>query len=124
MPREICFVVFDCEEIAEALRQFLTMRREIGSIDRVMVNAIGSAPELAVDLSIMRGTARSKRVVRGPQLAAAMIMYCMKLKIPLPHKTQKFLKPIAGGIALSFGYGTGPAAFDLVLNQEQEPLPV
>lgn len=118
MPREIRMIIFDRDEIAAALLEFLISRNEISDLDHLSVAAISEHGATAAEVGITRGTARSSRAVKGPQLAAAMIMYCIRRRIPLPHKTDKFLKPVASGVALSFAQGIGSEDFDLILRDQ------
>lgn len=97
-----------------ALRDFLINRREIFSLDGIEVVRLTSSLEVGVVL--MRGTARSKRAIRSSELAAAMIAFCLKQRIPLPHKADKSLRRAGDGVALSFSQGIGAAEFDLVLH--------
>jgi hypothetical protein len=118
VPREIRMIIFDRDEIATALLEFMTGSNEIGECDELSVAAISEHGTTAVEASIGRGAERSTRAVTGSRLAAAMIMYCIRRRIPLPHKTDKFLKPVASGLALSFTHGIGADDFDLVLRDQ------
>ena len=116
MPREVRLIIFELEEVASAIREYMISRREIGPLDQVTVEAIRPGDEIFVNVLVWRGTARSERSVAGAQVAAAMIMYCLRRRIPLPHKTRKFLKPVGSALALSFSQGIALRDFDLVLH--------
>lgn len=120
MPREIRVIVFDRFEVAAALRDFLVVRREIEPVDQVEVVEIWPAAGVSVNVTILRGTARSRRLLRGPKVAAAMILFCLKHQIPVPHKAHKSLWPLDDGLVLSFSRGIGPREFEVVLKPAEE----
>lgn len=118
VPRELRLVVFDRHEVAASLRDVLISRRQIEAVDQIEIIEITPDPAPAVSIVVIRGTARTKHLLRGPLLAAAMISFCLRQRIPLPHRTAKSLRVMDDGLALSFSQGIDPNDFDLILRRK------
>lgn len=86
MPGEIRLVIFNDVEVAIALTEFRKRRREPLPSSLDVTVTIRDKPRIMVTLAIVPEGKKMPLEFKfeGEELAAALIMYCIDRKIPLP----------------------------------------
>jgi len=98
MPKELRQIMFGEAEVVSAITEYhrhraLTMPR--GTVTRCEILA---EPALSATLFIEAdGTATREVSIGTETLAAALILYCIHRKIPLPVDSEKGLRKLPGG---------------------------
>ena len=105
-------IIFSNEALKDAVRVFRTAypgRVPYGQIVRAW--AVGE-PEVSVQVEIEPPGARRFQTIRlaKPEIAAAIILYCRRNRIPLPRTSDKFLDMEAGCLTLVMTKQFHPAA--------------
>ena len=103
MPLEYRQIVFTSTEVLLAIREHRKrMRTPLppGSITRF---EIGGEPAVGADLEIADDKTTSRQVIRveGEALAAALILYCIDHRIPMPIDAAKRIAVTDKGLTLS-----------------------
>lgn len=119
MPREVRVIVFDRHEIGVALYDYLVRRREISDEDRVAVREIAERHRLTVTVELSSNRGKRVETVETPRVAAALMNYCIKRKIPLPRDTDKALRHVTSGIAFTFNSGIRPEDVEFVFHERE-----
>lgn len=103
MPGEIRLIIFDRIEVLNALTEYRKRRgKPLPSSDPVEVT-IRDKPKILVTLAIVPEGKQApiEFVFEGEELAAALIMYCIRRKIPLPATgVSKSIQLVGDSIAL------------------------
>ncbi len=103
MPGEIRYIIFNDVEVLSALAEYRRQRNEpLPSSDDVEVT-IRDKPKILVTLAIVpKGKQLPIELVfEGVELAAALIMFCIDRKIPIPATgVSKTIELVGGSIAL------------------------
>lgn len=102
MPREIRNIIFSTNEVLFAVkdcRQRLNDGLPPGSI---IDCKILDEPEIGAEIEIACEPDGRKRIIaiEGQELTAAMILFCVNLRIPLPAHAIKILQLIDGELGL------------------------
>ena len=86
MPAEIRLIIFNEVEVVTALTEFRKRRREPLPSSQDVAVTLRDKPRILVTLAIVpEGKKMPLEIVfEGEELAAALIMYCIDRKIPLP----------------------------------------
>jgi len=103
MPGEVRLVIFNDVEVLNALTEYRKRRREPlpSSVDVEVT--IRDKPRILVTLAIVPEGKRMplEFVFEGEELAAALIMYCIGRKIPLPATgAAKTIRLVGDSVAL------------------------
>ena len=103
MPGEIRLIIFHDAEVLTALTEFRKRRKEpLPSSQEVEVTIRGK-PRIMVTLAIVPGGKKMplEFIFEGEELAAALIMYCIDRKIPLPATgVSKTIRLVGDSVAL------------------------
>jgi hypothetical protein len=108
MPTEMRYIVFTPNEILRSITQYSQRRREPLPRGTVTNLKIEEQPEIRVVLSITGDTKTVADTVifQGAELAAALVMYCIEHKIPLPATgARKTLRMIDHQLGLEVSMG-------------------
>ena len=101
MPSELRQIIFSNDEAVTAIQQLYQRSNRsfpAGHIARVTVSA---ASGCQVDCDVVDDNNMRDRVtVGGEKLAAALLLYCMTRKIPVPAAAAKTLDVVNGQLAL------------------------
>lgn len=102
MPTEIRHIIFSSAELYVALKEYRRRRDDPLPEGTVLRFDIEPGPEIRADVLIARddGAPDLRLLVRRDELAAALIMYCIDRKIPMPVKSTKFLQLFGGSLGL------------------------
>lgn len=95
MPTEMRHIAFTPNEVLRAITQYKHRRREPLPKGTISSLKIEELPDVHVVMSIIGDTHRTPEevVFQGAELAAALVMYCIERKIPLPAtKAKKTLR--------------------------------
>ncbi len=103
MPGEVRLIIFNDVEVLSALTEYRKRRgKPLPSSEKVEVT-VGDKPRILVTLAIVpKGKQMPiEFVFEGEELAAALIMYCIGRKIPLPATgVSKTIRLVEDSIAL------------------------
>lgn len=93
MPKELRKIIFTNKEVLRAVQDYAIRRREpipAGSIKGV---SMVDQPEVRLDIDMLSDKDQSRTTTSfgSAQLAAALIMYCIAKKIPVPVNATKTL---------------------------------
>ncbi len=103
MPGEVRHIIFSEVEVLNALTEYRKRRNErLPSSEKIEVT-IRDKPKIAVSLAIVPEGKQIplEFVFEGEELAAALIMYCIGRKIPLPATgVSKSIRIVEDSIAL------------------------
>lgn len=103
MPGEVRHIIFSKFEVMSALTEYRKRRNEpLPSSDHVAVT-IRDKPKIVVDLAIVPEGKQMplELVFEGEELAAALIMFCIDRKIPMPATgVSKTIQLVGESIAL------------------------
>ena len=103
MPGEVRLIIFDRIEVLGALTEYRKRRgKPLPSSDHVEVT-IPDKPKILVNLAIVPEGKQMpiEFVFEGEELAAALIMFCIDRKIPMPATgVSKTIQLVGGNIAL------------------------
>ncbi len=103
MPGEVRHIIFSEVEVLNALTEYRRRRNEpLPSSEKVKVT-IRDKPRIVVNLAIVPEGKQMplEFVFEGEELGAALIMYCIRRKIPLPAAgVSKTIRLVGGNIAL------------------------
>lgn len=118
MPAEMRYLAFRKEEIIAAIVYFSRRRQAPlppGSVTKV---ELLTAPALTVRLTIADDSNDRKRqvAISSEQLAAALVMWCINNKVPVPAKATKTLLPADRGVVLAMTMGLQPDEVDRFKN--------
>ena len=103
MPGEIRLVIFNDAEVVIALTEFRKRRREPLPSSQDVAVTLRDKPRILVTLAIVpEGKKMPLEIVfEGEELAAALIMYCIDRKIPLPATgVSKTIRLVGDSVAL------------------------
>ena len=113
MPTEMRHIVFTPNEVLRSITQYRHRRREPLPAGTISNLKIEERPDVHVVLYIT-GDAQGKKaeevVFQGAELAAALVMFCIERKIPLPAARAKktlrvFDKQLGLEVAIDQGSG-------------------
>jgi hypothetical protein len=103
MPGEVRLIIFDRLEVLSALTEYRRRRgKPLPPSDHVEVS-IRSKPRILVDLAVVPEGKQApiELVFDGEELAAALIMFCIDRKIPMPAAgVSKSIRLVDDSIAL------------------------
>lgn len=112
MPSEFRHIVFRAEEVVQAIQSYMRRMNQplpAGSILACSVEPDGMAGSVRFRITLapdginnrkLNRTERRDVIVEGPSLAAALILHCQALRIPLPAKAAKSLRLVGGQLCL------------------------
>jgi hypothetical protein len=109
MPTEMRYIVFTPNEVLRSITQYSQRRREPLPRGTIMGLKIEERPDIHVILSVKGDTKTVADEVKfqGPELAAALVMFCIERKIPLPASgARKTLRMIDGQLGLEVSMGS------------------
>ena len=91
MPMEMRHIVFTSNEVLRSITQYRHRRREPLPAGTISNLRIVEKPDVHVVLSITGDTSKTadELVFQGAELAAALVMFCIERKIPLPAARAK-----------------------------------
>jgi hypothetical protein len=91
MPTELRHIVFTPNEVLRSVTQYRHRRREPMPAGTVSNLKIEDRPDVHVIVYITSDDRKSSQevVFQGAELAAALVMYCIERKIPLPAARAK-----------------------------------
>jgi hypothetical protein len=91
MPTELRHIVFTPNEVLRSVTQYRHRRREPMPSGTVSNLKIEDRPDVHVVVYITSDDRKSSQevVFQGAELAAALVMYCIERKIPLPAARAK-----------------------------------
>ncbi|MBV8166589.1 MAG: hypothetical protein JO021_07335 [Alphaproteobacteria bacterium] len=91
MPTEMRHIVFTPNEVLRSITQYKHRRREPLPSGTISNLKIEERPDVHVVLFITDDAKRNTEevVFQGAELAAALVMYCIERKIPLPAARAK-----------------------------------
>jgi hypothetical protein len=91
MPTELRHIVFTPNEVLRSVTQYRHRRREPLPAGTISNLRIEERPDVHVVLSITGDSNKSVEevVFQGAELAAALVMFCIERKIPLPAARAK-----------------------------------
>ncbi len=112
MPTELRHIVFTPNEVLRSITQYRHRRREPLPAGTISNLKIEEKPDVHVVLSITGDTSKTPEelVFQGAELAAALVMFCIERKIPLPAARAKktlrvFDKQLGLEVAIDQGSG-------------------
>ncbi len=103
MPGEIRLIIFNDAEVLNALTEFRKRRKEPLPSSQDVAVTIRDKPRIMVTLAIVPEGKKMplEFIFEGEELAAALIMYCIDRKIPLPATgVSKTIRLVEDSIAL------------------------
>jgi hypothetical protein len=101
MPSELRQIVFTNDESMAALQQFYQRSNQAFPKGRLENVAVSAANGCQLDCDIVDSNQMRDHVtVAGEKLAAALLLYCMTRKIPVPVAARKTLSMVNGQLAL------------------------
>src|SRR5258706_8479404 len=91
MPTEMRHIVFTPNEVWRSITQYRHRRREPLPAGTISNLRIEEKPDVHVVLYITADTSKTPEeiVFQGAELAAALVMFCIERKIPLPAARAK-----------------------------------
>jgi hypothetical protein len=102
MATEIRQIVFKQTEVCAAINDYRRRRNEplpVGTIDGI---AFSEGPDVTATLTIKNNAGDNIAVTLSREaVAAALILFCINRKIPLPAKGQKKLQKIGDSVGLT-----------------------
>lgn len=106
MPREMRRILFNEDELTDALRAFLEHRRQaFDGVSLLRCGAVtGDPPEVEIIVRD-RSAQKQTQTLCSHHLAAALINYCVAHRIPMPRDSTKSVKRVTGGVALDMLIG-------------------
>ena len=123
MPRELRIVILSEDELASAAKEFLDDRGEIRRHHVVLSALVRSFGEPSLCVTVSAGETRRQRELRGAELAAAIIMFCMRRQIRLPARMQKTLRAVGRSMAMIFTCGISADEFFQTMIADQGARP-
>lgn len=108
MPTEMRHIVFTPNEVLRSITQYKVRRREPLPRGTVSNLDIEERPDIHVVLSITGdgATIPQKITFKGAELAAALVMFCIERKIPLPaNGAKKTLRVFDNQLGLEVAIG-------------------
>jgi hypothetical protein len=106
MPSESRQIVFANDEVLAAIQLFFQRSRQSFPPGRVWDVTITEVNGCQVDFDIIDANNIRERVtVAGARLAAALILFCMNRKVPIPAAAQKTLAVLNHHLALCVSLG-------------------
>ena len=101
MPTEYRQIVFTAKEIVRAIIEYRKWRKDPLPEGRVVKFEMRADP-ISVAYSIHAGgDAPQSFSTPGDDLASALILYCVHMKIPIPAKSKKDIKYVGDQLALT-----------------------
>ena len=103
MTTEIRQIAFLPSEVCTAIHDYRRRRNEPLPQGTIMGVDFGEGPEVIVTLNIKNDATgvSSNIALAGEAVAAALILFCINRKIPLPAKAQKKVQRIGDSIGLT-----------------------
>jgi hypothetical protein len=101
MPSELRQIIFSSDETVAAIRQLFQRSNRAFPEGHIAQVTVSPASGCQVDCEIEDDNKMRDRVtVAGEKLAAALLLYCMTRKIPVPAAAAKTLSVVNGHLAL------------------------
>lgn len=103
MPSEIRHILFADAEVGRAVRFYRERTGTVvglGEPGGYAFDRAGSAQEIRFSMTVGSGGAGQTLSATGSELAAALILYCRTLRIPLPASAAKSLQRTGGLLCL------------------------
>ena len=121
MPTETRRITFSSDELVEALVEYDRHAEQkltcgiVGSVN------IDQEPDscIVVDVQVYDGSKNLLVSLHPKYLGAALVMFCVKRRIPVPQNPIRYLKRFGENIAICFGHN---AADEAALNVQVECL--
>jgi hypothetical protein len=106
MPSETRQIVFSTEELVAAVQLLYQRSHQLFPKGRIWDVAVSLENGCQVDLDIIDISNKRERVtVSGAKLAAALILFCIARKVPIPAAAQKSLAVLNNRLALCVTLG-------------------
>jgi len=103
MTTEIRQIAFQPSEVCTAIHDYRRRRNEPLPPGMIVGVDFGEGPDITVTLNIRNDTTGNSTnlTLGGESVAAALILFCINRKIPLPAKSQKKVQRIGNSIGLT-----------------------
>jgi len=106
MPSETRQIIFSHDEVVAAIQQLYQRSHQVFPKGRIWDIAISEENGCQVDCDIVDShNVRDRVTVAGAKLAAALILFCITRKVPLPANAQKALSVVNNHLALRVTLG-------------------
>ena len=106
MPSETRQIIFSSEEIVAAIQQLYVRSHQAFPRGRVWDVTVSEENGCQVDCDIIdTNNMRDRVTVAGAKLAAALILFCITRKVPIPAAAKKSLAVINNHLALCVTLG-------------------
>ena len=94
MPRENRDILFSVHELKLALTQFSARKGVKFKVENITEFKTTTKNPISISMKVFDSAVSKEGVIKysNPEIAAAMMGYCMYLKIPLPKEGKKSLK--------------------------------
>ena len=109
MPSEVRTIAFDQDEVVEALTRYRARKGKPIPHGKIYKFVVEQSPKIRVALAIaVNGEDRLESVqFNSEEVGAALVMHCIKSKVPLPARgAQKALQVVGGNVCLVVSIGT------------------
>ncbi len=101
MPSELRQIIFTNDEAMAALQQLYQRSNQAFPKGRIENVSVSAANGCQIDCEVIDVShVRDHVTVAGEKLAAALLLYCMTRKIPIPVAARKTLDIVNGQLAL------------------------
>jgi hypothetical protein len=101
MPSEQRQIIFTNDEAMASLQQFYQRSSQAFPKGRIENVGVSAANGCQIDCDVVdAGHVRDHVSIAGEKLAAALLLYCMTRKIPVPAAARKTLSIVNGQLAL------------------------
>ena len=112
MPSEMRYLVFATKEVVAAVRDYRRRRGQPMVPGQVVRCAVVADPDVSATVDV-RSDADAKLysvVLKSEELAAALIMYCINQRIPMPAAATKSLQMFGDSLGLVITKSLGDQA--------------
>lgn len=119
MPNEIRIIRFQLDEVSVAVKSFSP--RINMNVPATMIQEVHVAPDGSPN-TLLRYDGEEKVIpISNNRLAASLIAYCQKVKVPLPRKAKKSIHVSKEYVDIRMGLPTLGSVGLSALGQDEEP---
>jgi len=108
MPAEIRYIAFPPVEVVRAITEYQTRRRDPLPSGAIVGFDVLATPAIEAELRLVDNDSGMEKtvIVRSEQLAAALVLFCINRKVPVPAKAHKLLYAGRdGGVVMGYALG-------------------